>query len=222
MTASDPRRDYQGPEVVARYERERFHSPWGRAYAALHQRGVRGALARLEGHGTVLDVPCGTGRMTQLVTGLGLSYLGLDIAAEMARHCRAHHGSRPGVLGVTVGDIERLPFDDASVDAVLCLKLCHLITAPSIARVLRECERVAARYVIIDIARRDRLTPMVCWFKRLYSPVRVRPHALSREEWTRLVEDAGLRLERSRNVLWPISEAVILTCSKRTHVPAGG
>jgi ubiquinone/menaquinone biosynthesis C-methylase UbiE len=164
VTASDPRRDYQDPTVVASYEHERFRSPWGRVYAAMHRRGIRKALLHLEGQGTVLDVPCGTGRIAPLVTGLGLSYLGLDISTAMVSHCREHHGSRSGVVGLSVGDIERLPFEDASVDAVVCLKLLHLITVPNIALALRECERVAARYVIFDIARHDRWTPLVRWF----------------------------------------------------------
>ncbi len=215
MSKSDARRDYQSPEIVARYESERFHSLHGHVYALLHRRGVRKALALLEGSGAVLDVPCGTGRMAPTVTELGLSFIGLDISFAMACHCREHHGRRPRTTGIAVGEIEHLPFADNSIEAVLCLKLFHLIPSADVARALRECGRVASRYVIFDVARGDRWTSAIEWCKRRCMAISTPPRRLSQQAWTDLISAAGLRLLHQRHVFWPVSEAVILTCAKR-------
>jgi SAM-dependent methyltransferase len=69
--------------------------------------GVR-AASRL------LDVACGPGYVSEAAAGRGAEPVGLDVAAGMVEQARARC---PGFTFV-VGDAQRLPFPDASFDAV--------------------------------------------------------------------------------------------------------
>ena len=101
-------------------------------------------------HGRILDVAIGTGRnlpyydRTAVVSGVELSPAMLAIARERA----ADLGR---VADLREGDAERLPYDDASFDTVVCaLALCNI---PDPARAVREMHRVlvpGGRLLLLD------------------------------------------------------------------------
>lgn len=115
-----------------RYDASRGGEPRADAAAA----AVRGLLppdAR-----TLLDVACGTGLVTRSLAGAGLRVTGVDAAHNMARMAS---GRLPGAI--VLGDSRRLPFPDASFDAVCTVWLLHLLSgADEAAAVVTECARV--------------------------------------------------------------------------------
>ncbi|MGW7074333.1 class I SAM-dependent methyltransferase [Streptomyces sp. NPDC054866] len=87
---------------------------------------------------TLLDVACGTGLVTRRLAGAGLRVTGVDSAHNMARMAS---GRVPGAI--VLGDSRRLPFPDASFDAVCAVWLLHLLSgAEEAAAVVAECVRV--------------------------------------------------------------------------------
>jgi demethylmenaquinone methyltransferase/2-methoxy-6-polyprenyl-1,4-benzoquinol methylase len=87
---------------------------------------------------TVLDVATGTGAVAiELVRALRCSVVGLDQSPEMLAEARRR--VPPGVQLVE-GDAERLPFPDASVDALTFTYLLRYVDDP--AATLRELARV--------------------------------------------------------------------------------
>lgn len=99
--------------------------------------------------GTALDVGCGPGNVTAALgraVGPGGLALGVDISEPMlARAVSAEAGPNVGFLRA---DAQRLPFRDASVDAVVSVAMLHLIPDPAVAlaemvRVLRPGRRMA-------------------------------------------------------------------------------
>jgi ubiquinone/menaquinone biosynthesis C-methylase UbiE len=65
----------------------------------------------------VLDAGCGTGEMAARLAERGYEVWGVDIAEPMVRYASYHHKSGR----FRVGDVERIPFDDNTFDAVVCL-----------------------------------------------------------------------------------------------------
>jgi len=66
----------------------------------------------------VLDVPCGMGWGTSLIEGTR-SLVGMDISEESIAEARQRYGS---TIDFRVGSMEKLAFDDASLDTVVCLE----------------------------------------------------------------------------------------------------
>ncbi|MGW1258595.1 class I SAM-dependent methyltransferase [Streptomyces sp. NPDC002513] len=88
----------------------------------------------------LLDVGCGTGIVTRrLAAGRpGLRVTGADLTYGMVRRAAAR---LPGA--VVLADSRRLPFADATFDAVTSVWLLHLLEGPGAVRaVLAECARV--------------------------------------------------------------------------------
>jgi ubiquinone/menaquinone biosynthesis C-methylase UbiE len=91
---------------------------------------------------TVLDVCCGTGNVAIPAAQAGAEVTGLDLTPSMLRVAQR----RAREVGVTVdwveGDVEELPFDDATFDVVTSAFGCmfaprHQVAAGELARVLR-------------------------------------------------------------------------------------
>jgi arsenite methyltransferase len=131
-------------EIVSRLLGESFH-PGG---AALTER--LGQLLSLTPRSRVLDAASGKGTSAVLIAQrFGCAVVGVDLSAQNVAHANAE-ADRLGLAGrvsFRVGDAERLPVDDGSVDAVICE--CAFCTFPDkqaaaseFARVLRPGGRV--------------------------------------------------------------------------------
>ncbi|MFB7368693.1 methyltransferase domain-containing protein [Streptomyces sp. NPDC056222] len=112
-----------------RYDETRGGVPRARAAAD--------AVLRLvpPGAGTLLDLACGTGLVTERLTRPGLRVYGADAAPGMA-----HKAGRRLPGGVVLADARRLPLPDASVDAVSAVWLLHLV--PFSDAIVAEAARV--------------------------------------------------------------------------------
>ncbi|AUX10601.1 methyltransferase type 11 [Halalkaliarchaeum desulfuricum] len=66
----------------------------------------------------VLDVGCGTGVISLLLSDLGHNVTGVDIAAEMIDRARSKADSRELSAGFCIGDAVSLPFPDDRFDVL--------------------------------------------------------------------------------------------------------
>ncbi|MFI5531271.1 class I SAM-dependent methyltransferase [Kitasatospora sp. NPDC051853] len=97
------------------------------------------ALERLlpQGPGTVLDLACGTGIVTERLVRPGRRVVGVDLSTGMLGVAA---GRVPG--GVVCADATRLPLADGGVDAVVMVWLLHLLPEPVAEAVFAEAARV--------------------------------------------------------------------------------
>jgi SAM-dependent methyltransferase len=109
----------------------------GNELIQLEQPLVRGLLAELP-NGPVLDAACGTGRHTAYLVQLGYEVVGVDSSAAMLSRAR----EKLRGVELRVGDLTRLPLEDASVTGAVCaLALSHL---PELGPPIAELARVLA------------------------------------------------------------------------------
>ena len=92
--------------------------------------------------GRVLDVPCGTGRHSELLAGCGFTVAGLDISERVLEVARA---AVPGA-DFRQGDMRELPWPDASFDGLINLWTAYgyFETEDENERVMTEFARVLA------------------------------------------------------------------------------
>lgn len=112
-----------------------FYDAPGNQVVEIEQPVVWEILDRLP-VGIALDAACGTGRHAERLHGLGHEVIGVDSSAEMLSVAR----QKLPEADLRVGELGRLPVDDASVDTVVCaLALTHV---PDLPTAFREFERV--------------------------------------------------------------------------------
>ena len=212
----DIRHQYLDPSVAERYDRERFSSFVGSTFDRLEKRTLAGLLRRATnsiGEPLVLDAPCGTGRITEFLLGHGFNVTGADISVEMiqvAREKCARFGSRASWQRL---DLEHIDLADGSVDLVTCIRLFHHLDTAARGRILRELGRVSRRFVIVNMCFSS---PVYRLRRRLKRRLGLGHSATSttRDELTREVAEAGLRIEAERFVLPFVSEDLLVLLSK--------
>lgn len=112
---------------------------------------------------TLLDIGTGLGdiparaRAAAQAAGVPLVTLGLERAEALAA------AARPMLSHSVVGDGFRLPFADRSIDIITCSQVLHHFAEPEATALLRECDRVAKRRVIVSDLRRSWLAAVGVW-----------------------------------------------------------
>jgi ubiquinone/menaquinone biosynthesis C-methylase UbiE len=157
----------------------------------------------------VLDIPCGTGRFTGFLLGRGYRVLGADIAPEMIRIAKGKADGVPGILGWTAADATRVPLPDKSVDAILTVRLFHLIPRHVRPVMYREFARVCRGQLVLCF--NCNKWAMKHWVKRLrgFTP----EYLMTRKELVAELEGAGLKVERIHTKgLGPLSTLWAVVC----------
>lgn len=137
---------------------------------ALHPGGTEmterlGRMLGLRPQMRVLDVAAGRGTSAlTLATRFGCEVIGLDYSPRNIEAAKRHADA--GGLGNNVtlycGDAERLPFADASFDAIVCeCALCTFPDKPSAAAEFARVLRAGGRLGLSDLTRQGTLSPQL-------------------------------------------------------------
>lgn len=108
---------------------------------------VFAALEIEQGLGTVLDAPCGTGRLCPFVQGRGATWSGLDGSESMLNQARLALGQGPELVS---GKLDDLPFEDRFFDHVLSFRYLHHVPNEAQAAIVTELARVSRRGLILS------------------------------------------------------------------------
>jgi SAM-dependent methyltransferase len=139
---------------------------------------------------TVLDLPCGTGRFSELTAQCGHRLLRGDLSYAMVGHAR-QLGPNGHVLGDVCCDLAVPPLADASVDVVLVWRLFHHCrTRGDREIVLRQACRLARRYVILSFYNRASIT---YWSRRVVRKALFKEPKCRGAIWTRELLSAARR-----------------------------
>jgi len=163
-------------------------------------------------HGKVLDVACGTGDMAVELLRQGCSVTGVDLSKEMLAIAKR----KAPQAEYRLADVERLPFGDASFDAVTCAfgvrNFVHL--DQSLGEMLRVL-KPGGRMVIQELATPDSslIRPFYNLYTRRIIPWLGQRLAGSREAYTylprsierfpkgdaflQLIQNSGFRIHES-------------------------
>jgi SAM-dependent methyltransferase len=170
------------------------------------------ALARmlkLPAGSTVLDLPCGWGRLRPYLEAQGLGVLGGDLSALNLQRHRREFGE-----GVARLDLRALPFRDACVDGVLCAYTSwgYFATREENLQQLREYARVLrpGGTLLLDLCGRHLLAAGV---KAVGSGWRRLDGYRERVRWSpdgkRILTERECQGERFRHDIWiPTDEEV--------------
>jgi len=97
----------------------------------------------------LLDLPCGGGRLSEVMVGHTDLLIECDASVGQVRHAQSS-AKDPTPRVYMTGSAFHIPLADASVDGVVCVRLNHhLPTNEERERLMRELLRVARRFVMM-------------------------------------------------------------------------
>jgi ubiquinone/menaquinone biosynthesis C-methylase UbiE len=210
----DVRTHYQDPEIATRYDRERFSSLSGRVFRWAERRVLERVLRSMPPGATVLDAPCGTGRLLEVFLERGARAVAADISGEMitvARRRTARWNSRVRFARM---DFLEIPLADRSVAATFSIRFLPHISPAERVRMLREFRRVSQQWVVISYSLSTpwhRLRRGIKGWLGHPKPVR---HPVTSQALAQELSQAGLR-EVKRLWTFPVlSEQVVVVCDR--------
>jgi hypothetical protein len=126
--------------------------------AAAVRWGLREALAGVPRGSTLtlLDVGTGLGDLPRMARDWALRFGVRLVPFGLDRHPAAARLAATGGLATLVGCGDALPLRTRSVDLVLMSQVAHHFSPRAVVRLLRECDRVARRAVVVADLRRSR------------------------------------------------------------------
>jgi ubiquinone/menaquinone biosynthesis C-methylase UbiE len=146
------RTEYQDAEVAENYDRARFSSLSGRIFQWAERRALQRVLRALPSQGSILDAPCGTGRLMPLFLDRGWRTMGVDISGEMIAVARRRTAGWNGLTSFCRSDFLDIPLADRSVTATFSIRFLVHIAPNERVSMLREFRRVSRRAVVISVS----------------------------------------------------------------------
>ena len=112
---------------------------------------VRKAFSLVPVSSSVLDIPCGAGRVTILLSKMGYACVGAEIADAMIEVARREIAAENLDCSVEKINVEAMSYSDRAFGAIICFRLFHHFPSPDVRRrVIRELCRVAESYVALS------------------------------------------------------------------------
>ncbi|MGH8113438.1 MAG: class I SAM-dependent methyltransferase [Rhodanobacteraceae bacterium] len=120
-------------------------------YVATRERRVVKSLLHRIPHGTIIDIPAGSGKLASTFAELGSRAFACDISANMLAIAKSEYQRiRYNAVQFMVNDIVQLSeFAPPSLDAVVCLRLMHRVPRDVRQVMLKEISLVAP-YAIVS------------------------------------------------------------------------
>ena len=113
----------------------------------------------------ILDVGCGPGMTVAGTMAKGGKFFGIDLAKEMLLEC-VNIFDRLGTLNLSLGNIKRLPFSEASFDVIFCLGVLEYIPESEIA--IQELYRILKKDGILIVSMQNEFSPYRLWDRHVY------------------------------------------------------
>lgn len=203
-TSVDYQQQYQDLVAATRYNeayRDKMLKRWStqREFTLLDE--LLGSQPHCE---TLLNIPAGGGRLSEKIAGAADVLVEADAAFGQLLYGREHCADPSRRFWMTASAFH-IPFKDASVDAVVSIRLCHhLPTAAERERLVSELLRVARRYVIMTYFDHHSVKN---YLRRARAPFNKKPPkmTMTRARVAELAEQHGARVVRDPMLAWQSS-----------------
>ena len=145
----EAKENYQNSTAVE-YDRARFSGFKGRIFAYRQLRSFN-AFLRTADPSSLLDVPCGTGRILEQLKDPNRRVLGADISPSMLSIAKRKLVQLNLSHPLSFMDAECLALKGNSVDCITSLKFFHLLPLQVQRGILAEFRRVAKKHLILSV-----------------------------------------------------------------------
>ena len=191
---------WKSRSVAEHYDGRRFTSLGGRLFDRAEKHAISACLDAAEQVSPVkemLDLACGTGRISEFLAARGYQLTCGDISDEMLRVAKMRLESAGAVNATFLNlDIYKIDQPDAHFDCVSAFRLFQHLTSEQRGRALREMARISRRFVLVNVMHTSTYYEVVRKLRRALGRYATR-YTSSQEETDRELNFAGLRIVRS-------------------------
>ena len=212
------------PEISPTYQgRVKYSESKARSYQLVKERKNRAELDlvtrafRLIPNGSVLDAPCGGGRVSLLLAGKGYQMRSADLSEAMRGIARNNFAKAGLGIPVDTEDVESLSYPDGNFDAVICFRLFHHFPDPATRqRVVSELGRVARHHVALSYFSPYSVTSLQRRWRAARGGRKSQKYSTPLSEVEAYFDQAGFRLVRDFARL-PLIHTLHLAVFQRTN-----
>lgn len=205
----DPTTHYQNTEVARRYDRVRFNSLAGRVFNRLEQHYIGRAFEHVPPGARIIDVPCGTGRLAEVLLNHGFKVHGVDISQAMltvATERLVRFGHR---FQTEVADVRTMQPAE-QYDAALCARVLMHFPLEEQITFLAGVAKLTRGSIVITQSLSTPYQRFRRALKRLLGHQPPAGYPITNGELKRLLQGAGLREAKRFRPMALISEEIIL------------
>jgi len=150
---------------------------------------------------TLLELPCGGGRLSPAMAQYTDLMIEADVAVGQLQYGRSHTHSKTPQLWLTASAL-RIPFRDTALDGVVCIRLCHhLPHATERERLVVELLRVARRFVILTFFDHHSPKNLLRRVRRPFNHKRPK-YTMTRSEVRRIAAEHGVQVASCPALSW--------------------
>lgn len=202
-----------------------YPSQYGQSLRDRRELGcIRRFVESLAPNSRILDLPCGTGRLTPILLSRGLQVVGADCSEWMVNAAREQLCVQgDGVSANPVFEVREAlntGYPDGAFDAIVCNRLFHHFREPETrTAVLKEFSRICRGPILVSFfnsfaldAVRVRLKH---WMRRKVATDRI---PISLATMSRDVGHAGMDIVAKLSVLWGLSPMCYLVLQNRVSI----
>ena len=182
-------------------------------------------VSRIPAGAKVLDLPCGTGRMTKLLVERGYRVTGADVSQAMlsravenyAAYRNAQNSNAPPVQ-FGVQDVLATNFATDEFDGICCIRLFHHFAEADLRRrALCELRRICRGPIIVTFLNSFALDRVAYWIKaQLKRRPQLHQLPIAYRTFAADITAAGLRIDKQIAAHWGISSRWFLVLSRAT------
>ena len=171
----------------------------------------------------VLDLPCGTGRMTRLLVSKGYRVTGADVSEAMLKHARENYrayqqqnGKAPNVQ-FEVRDVLATGFNKDQFGGIACIRLFHhFAESETRRRALSELRRICHGPIVVTFLNSFALDRFSSWLKAKMRGKQITQLPIPFKTFAADIEAAGLKIDKKIAAHWGISSRWFLVLSRRS------
>lgn len=221
---TDSNRENEVQRTAQRYQKKAYASSYKQEYldgwklknlrsrliARAEIQAIKKAIEEVQLCGSVLDIPCGTGKLGRTLSSYPVSITAADISPEMMGLARDEYDPEK-ISDFIVCDAADLPLSSSSLDSIVCLRLTQRLPVEYRGRILAEFRRVARKYLVVSYSLRSPWHDLRNRFRWTYDRSNPTFFPASRSCVENELKEAGFEIIRIRAVLPMLSSQVIVT-----------
>lgn len=191
---------YQDTNIASSYDTMRFRTLRGRIGNYLDRVALTRVLAQIPRNAkatlSLLDIPCGTGRITRFLLDKGYKVSGADISDEMMQLAAQRVAGHKNFAGFSREDAAHMTFADDSFDCVLSIRFMGHIPDDVRREILSEYRRVS-EYAIVEYSIQSKLARVRRILNRFTGnrlPERWSWHTFDKQELLQEIQASGFEV----------------------------